>query len=191
MTHFPVAVLLPPHIELSELELAVTEVLAPYDEDGRWGADGTHWDWWVIGGRWRGELLPIANPQLIFIGRSGTYDNPPLYPNGVDALRLREVDWEGMYATRRELVRGWYRDLKQSDPFHDLRGMSEEDYLKAHVPFRPHAIVVDGRWEQPEEMGWFGVGSELREDRVWLDRWEEVISKSDQDSILVIVDCHV
>lgn len=40
----------------------VERLLAPYDEAGEWFADGSRWDWWVVGGRYTGLLTPDYNP---------------------------------------------------------------------------------------------------------------------------------
>lgn len=126
MSHFPVAVILEEDVpfDRSSVEEALTRVLAPFDEQGEWGAEETKWDWWVLGGRWRGELLPVGGVGIE--GRSGAFDNPPQLIGGVDALLLKDVDWEGMYAARREVVRGWYWEIKAGgDPFGDTRGKTE------------------------------------------------------------------
>lgn len=190
MTHFPVAVILPAGTGMDDVDQVLTEVLAPYDEQGEWFAQGSKWDWWVIGGRWRGELLTTNHSGIE--GESGVYDNPPTNPGGVDVARLGDIDWEGMYAARREVVKGWYQEIKaEGDRFNDLNGLDEEGYLKAHAPFRPQAILMDGEWREAGEMGWFGVGGDKRNDEEWLKIWEETIAKTDKDRILAIVDCHV
>lgn len=193
MTHFPVAVILPEDVplEFDAIDEALTKLLAPFDEQGEWGAEGTKWDWWVLGGRWRGELLS-ANGTKGIGGRSGTFDNPPQFVGGVDALPIGDIDWEGMYAARREVVRGWYQEIMaEGDRFHDVGDKTEEEYIQSHTPFRPQAILLDGEWMEPGEMGWFGIGSDLREDKDWLKKWEDTISKTAKNRILAIVDCHV
>lgn len=59
--HFGIVVILEnaedpfPHDQL-------TEMLAPYDENT--DIDESHWDWWMVGGRWDGAMLGLPNLEL-------------------------------------------------------------------------------------------------------------------------------
>lgn len=50
--HFCALVVIPPE---GDVEQAVTEAMAPYDEADE-SASIAFWDWWQIGGRWTGHL---------------------------------------------------------------------------------------------------------------------------------------
>lgn len=90
MSHFTVLVCLPP-MPTSEVQNALSAALEPFDEnreveqatdedgDTYWRNPQAKWDWWTIGGRWRGYFIPAAHAQrddLIF-GEPGVFDNAP------------------------------------------------------------------------------------------------------------------
>ncbi len=41
-----------------DLNEAIQFQMAPFDEQGEWGGEGTRWDWWMIGGRYSGRFAP-------------------------------------------------------------------------------------------------------------------------------------
>ena len=51
MSHAVVIVAVP---GVGDVKEHVTRQMAPFEEGGEWFEDGTRWDWWVIGGRWKG-----------------------------------------------------------------------------------------------------------------------------------------
>jgi hypothetical protein len=69
MSHFFVCVIVPPETE--HIEDKVAELLAPYDENGEWSRNGSRWDWWVIGGRWDGELFTEQELPRMDDGQGG------------------------------------------------------------------------------------------------------------------------
>lgn len=73
MSHFTVMVICPAGTTTDNHSARVTELMAPYDENhdvawvpdedseggGYWNNPDGHWDYWVVGGRWRG-YFPVA-----------------------------------------------------------------------------------------------------------------------------------
>lgn len=53
------------------------------------------WDWWVVGGRWLGGLLPKDRSQSSK-GKPGTFGNKADYEGGVDILQKANLDIEEM-----------------------------------------------------------------------------------------------
>jgi len=56
------------------------------------------WDWWVVGGRWRGSLPLTAEAQLAgegLLGRPGTAmsADDKMFAEGVDVARLGDIDF--------------------------------------------------------------------------------------------------
>jgi hypothetical protein len=54
------------------------------------------WDWYQVGGRWRGSLplkagVPADAGRL---GESGVFDNEPMYEGGVDVAHLGDIDFD-------------------------------------------------------------------------------------------------
>lgn len=54
--HYRLEIIMPP---TDDVEKAVTDILAPFDEnlEGDEASGHSFWDWWVIGGRWAGSKL--------------------------------------------------------------------------------------------------------------------------------------
>lgn len=68
---------------------------------GYWENPNKKWDWWVLGGRWQGELRlrPDVDEEEIHAlqGEGSTFDRMEgRAPTGWDAARHRDVDWAGM-----------------------------------------------------------------------------------------------
>lgn len=92
MSHFTVTVVVPPGraTDSGALNAYLDEVLERYSEHREVepyttedGGKSTYnpeskWDWWVIGGRWRGAYLPKrdADYTRLIAGESGSFDNP-------------------------------------------------------------------------------------------------------------------
>jgi len=53
VSHYNIGVIIDPNIEDPELE--VNRLMMPFDENDEANQDG-HWDWYVIGGRWDGDI---------------------------------------------------------------------------------------------------------------------------------------
>jgi hypothetical protein len=182
MSHFAVIVVTPVREDLRGAmllaEAAVSELLAPYDENysgrsdgGGWFAAGSRWDWWVIGGRYAGMLHPPAGTkpcnqcdgegtrgllECFFCGGAGTYE---------------------YYETRHGVV-GNHALVKHID-------FSEWSYL----------VTPEGEWHERSRPGWFGVKIPDEDGRI------DKVSEFDQacarvrdeypNHIAVLVDCHV
>lgn len=59
------------------------------------------WDWWVVGGRWSGWLIPKADARETRSGRRGTFGTV-FREAGVDIARKSDVDFEAMRAEARK-----------------------------------------------------------------------------------------
>jgi hypothetical protein len=53
MSHYNIGVIIDPKVEKPDEE--VSRLMQPFDENDSANAE-PHWDWWVIGGRWDGEI---------------------------------------------------------------------------------------------------------------------------------------
>lgn len=106
MSHFTVTIALP--AEIADIKEAVTNALAPFDEnreveqyeeDGEtyWRNPQAKWDWWTIGGRWRGKFLirEGTDAEEIIDGESSwTNENRPIKPEACNGGRIKALDIE-------------------------------------------------------------------------------------------------
>jgi hypothetical protein len=199
MSHFPAIVLVEHDVNPED---RAAELLAPYDEQGVWGADGTRWDWWVVGGRWTGALDgydPAADPRNVEVCNlcSGTGKRPAdLTPVGKgfaedDPSRPR---WDPDSEWARQCggcngCHGTGQRLKWSFEPHggDIRAVEA-----ITTGFVPHAVVTpDGEWHEAVRVGMFCAESERgMSDEVW---GAEVLRLLGEHAghVAVLVDCHV
>jgi hypothetical protein len=144
MSHFTVTVVVPPEraTDSDSLNAYLNEALERYSEQrevepyiAEDGGKSTYnpeskWDWWVIGGRWRGAYLfkSDANPTRLIVGESGAFGN--------DAN-----DFFDEYGTRQVRVDGGPVGML------DLAGMREEARRKAEQDWDEYQSVVEGTEE--------------------------------------------
>ncbi len=104
----------------------------PYKfEGGRWCVWSTYnpkskWDWWIIGGRWTGQVLKLKVGALGELGAPGAFDNQPR-DGWVDQALKGDVDWEGMAHQAAEAARAEWRAvhaiIDQFPPFESWKSI--------------------------------------------------------------------
>lgn len=72
------------------------------------------WDWFQVGGRWRGYFIPKSTGEQTYVGEAGAFDNEAT-PGKVDALRVGNLDLEAMRSEAEDEA------AKQYDLFESLR----------------------------------------------------------------------
>lgn len=96
-------------IPYSKLHASFEEFVASYhgvkerdSEKGRygyWENPNKKWDWWVVGGRWRG-FYPVKTGIEKIVGEPGTLDNDS--SGGSDVVRLDQIDMDVVATKERE-----------------------------------------------------------------------------------------
>lgn len=192
MTHFATLVLVDETLTREQAEDAVTPLLAPYDENGQWFAEGSRWDWWVVGGRWTGALDPEYDPRTdprnieVCDLCSGTGTRP-------DGLARFGADWvksthgcNGCYGTGKRLA------YSLAEHERDVRPVAElpEGLVPGAV------ITPDGSWHEQGRAGLFGMmiedeeGNGEKPAEVWAATFKAMLEQH-PEATAVIVDCHV
>lgn len=181
-----------------------------FDEEeqdyGYWENPNAKWDYWTIGGRWKGFLkakdgqkgeaslvMPIRDKQ-------GRYAQ----------AKVKDIDFEPDAVEYQKNIRWWEvviedAPLKQGEDKKDFLSLYKKEYLIAKYKNKElfariqssvitYAVVMpDGTWYQKGQMGWFGCSSETPDASFeWDMRFKEnFIDKADPEWILTIVDCHI
>lgn len=129
MSHYAVMVILDETVSRDAIE----EAMKPHSEDV--GSEG-HWDWYVIGGRWDGDMTNAGPPP-------GCRCEPPE---------------DGMVRMTTEGIDCHYSDLHRS--------LSRNCAPLADVAeYRPYAYVLpDGRWMQGDQWAGYAKLAEADED---------------------------
>lgn len=70
---------------------------------------------------------------------------------------------------------------------------TKEEYIEiakksTHVTF---AVLLDGKWYEKGEMGWWGCVSNEKEKDVWTKEFYNLLKKIPEDSRLSVYDCHI
>lgn len=187
-------------------------VEAPWDEEkqdyGYWENPNAKWDWWQIGGRWKGFLKASSGESgeesLVCRGfiqnekgryaqaRVGDIDFEPDQELYNKKLRWWEVVVEGSPLRSGEDKMDFFNFYQKE--YYINRYKTKETYAKINSSVITYAVIMpDGKWYQKGDMGWWGFSSETAEESYDWDMHfkENFIDKADPDWILTIVDCHI
>jgi hypothetical protein len=130
------------------------------------------WDWFTIGGRW-----------------SGKFDSQ----RGRDVLRISEIDWADLEQRALVAAAEQWDALAENAP-EKLEGRDRASFIASESKtYLPTAALLtpDGEWHEPSRIGWFGTShSETMSEADWARFWTEKVQSQDEDSVLVLVDCH-
>jgi len=196
MSHFTVLVITgKTELDNTDGETLVHDLLEPFNEDGEWRAEGTHWDWYEVGGRWEGalgtyepgqdarnyskcRLCDGTNVRTTWAATSPDRDwcNGCVEPDPVKAKYRKLVDGTNLFGMSRN-----FSNVPTGENVklvRDIRG-----------DFQPHAYVTpSGNWVEAASVGWFG--STGNENPEYASQWNRTIVKY-ADHVAVLVDCHV
>lgn len=173
---------------------------------GFWANPNAKWDWYVVGGRWKGLLRASK-------GEHGT--SPLVFPQPdvkgyYDIAQIKDIDFGIDEEAYLRACRFWevcvegqpLKDGEKASEFHCL--MKPEYYLeqfgtkerfaRSQAELSTFAVITnDGKWHEQGRMGWFGVcdasGEQTQE---WYDGWyNSFIKDVDPEWYITIIDCHI
>lgn len=178
------------------------------------------WDWYEIGGRFSGKFLVREGleecvrgsreseiPEYIFADAARKKDicwekmkelsreaACTYYERLKAAFQSKETKDLGPFMRiAEEGIVSWNNTLEyvkdeSLDEFLTRKGATGEDaYL-----ITPYAIVdLDGKWHARGTMGWFGYSSGDMPERDWHDQIQSLIGELADDTVMVMVDCHI
>ncbi|AIY85262.1 hypothetical protein U729_3094 (plasmid) [Clostridium baratii str. Sullivan] len=148
------------------------------DKYGYWENPNAKWDWYLIGGRWSESLIDKKGKKVSF------------------AL-LKDIDWDKMREQAKKVAEYmWDNTPEGIERF--FAGITKEDtresFIKRQTEFSTYAVVTpDGVWHSKGTMGWFGLSKENdNAANTWSNNfYDTFIKNEDQETMLVIVDCHI
>ena len=173
---------------------------------GYWENPDAKWDWWVIGGRWKGLLKAKEGNH----GEISLLCPIPNEPGRYSQAKVKNIDFTPDKEEYEKHLRWWEVVMEDSPlrPGEDKsdflnfynkeylikRYKNKETYARIESSFTTYAVVLpDGTWYQKGQMGWFGCGSETADASYeWDMKYKEnFIDKADPEWVLTIVDCHI
>lgn len=113
------------------------------DETGKygyWENPNKKWDWWVIGGRWRG-MLRIKEGVTPVYGSPGLFGSNDADPHASDVARLRDIDFEGMDMEVDNKVRALWDSHKRLQQIE--RGEIEQTRDDLRLSFKVDSVLFD------------------------------------------------
>ena len=187
---------------------------------GYWENPEARWDWYQVGGRWKGMLRVRPGTEgghgsaSLIAGTDTEKEADPLW---CDGAKIADVDWNAMKTLGDAKRAKWYdeamqwvEDHKEGKTDDDIRnhlnwhfglntkedGMfeSKEEYIAKDSGFSTYSVLEDGEWKEADKMGWFGCGAVGEEKEKWNENYPDMIARwiaEKPDHIITIVDCHI
>jgi len=168
---------------------------------GYWENPNAKWDWFQLGGRWRGYFkLKLNSGVDTTLGGTGSFGNEPKYD--ADQAVKKDIDFYNMRIENFEEASRLWEEAWKNYPEEDKSvrryleyGITKEDtkesYLKRQTSIATHAILMDGKWYQRGEMGWWGHISNEKDLDVWEKEFNELLDNLPGDTLLSIYDLHI
>lgn len=150
-------------------------------EYGYWENPNVKWDWWQFGGRY-GDKLGKKIKDIDFGINQEAYDKN---------IRFWEIIVEGS-----PLREGEEKPFNYYKPeYYTEQWVSKEEYARQYsLSNRAYALLTpDGKWYEKGEMGWFGMDSSSKEQKVeFLEFYDSFMKdEKNKDLYLFMVDCHI
>lgn len=175
------------------------------------------WDWYSIGGRWRGLLKlkeGVENTdETMKIERKSLWNNEEyedIDPRAVNYAKIKDIDFTPDKNEYEKAKRFWELYIDGESPNNEeeqeildrasyrkeyltRRYKNKETYARLTSTFNTFAVLTDDGWFEKGEMGWFGASSETDEEEIaWQENYfKNFIENADGESYITIVDCHI
>ncbi len=181
-----------------------------YDgEEERYGVFGItfnengKWDWYSLGGRWKGFFIHKAKkdckyPKEIKKGECGVGGEPEgLDKRSCDQLRKCDIDLVAMLKKTEDNAREYWKEAQTRGltPWDEenIKGMTEDEYAatSSEKMLEVFAIVDDDGWHEKGSMGWWGMVKDRKEQQAWRAEFEKKWNAIPEDTLISVYDCHV
>ena len=156
---------------------------------GYWENPNAKWDWWEIGGRWKGFLNTKDGKQVNYAQiKDINFSSPPTQEQISNRKRIWEIAVEGA-----EMSEDEFYGIIYSKEYYVDRWGTKEKYVEELGKLIPWAYISpDREWNDIGNMGWWGFSDETKESREnFIKKWEKAISEIPEDYYAVVVDCHI
>ena len=110
---------------------------------GYWHNPNSKWDWYVLGGRWKG-MLKLKHGAKGTEGEPGVFGNSSR-PGWVDQARKGDIDWQGMRMVKKAAAMKRYDKFeakvkagyKPEDMVHFIKWWADNKYPNDRYPHKP------------------------------------------------------
>ena len=101
------------------------------------------WDWWQIGGRWRGSLPLKAGVSGGALGEPGVFDNDVEFEGGVDVARLGDIDFELKRTNAESRAKAAWEQIDEALDGRFLPPLPREETREAYQAWWNDPVVED------------------------------------------------
>jgi hypothetical protein len=161
------------------------------DASTRWGyLYNPHgiWDWYVIGGRWSGELK-TKDGSMVNYAKIKDVDFSP----NLEVYNIEKRFWE-LIVEGASLNEGEDKPWSMWKPEYYIEKYGDaETYANHMANFSTFSLIdVEGNYFEQGSMGWFGVSdSDVESLATYKNDFERVFAQANPEHYLVLVDCHI
>lgn len=169
---------------------------------GYWQNPNARWDWYQIGGRFRG-MIRATEGELG--GPSWCNEDVEVPAGCFDIAKIKDIDFAPDQEIYDRAIAQWEYNVEGKEGDENLKWRYSTDYMinrykdkKAYAEVMAtqhwHAVVTpDGEWHEVGKMGWWGISSETGEELIdWARHFKErFIDPCDPEWTLTVVDCHI
>lgn len=170
---------------------------------GYWQNPHAKWDWYEMGGRFRGLLRASCGERAPL----GYFDRDYQYPEGCyDRARVGNCDFTPNEVRKKAAIDFWERFVEgegsdderlvalYEPEFYVKRYKDKEAFARLQAEFTTWAVVTpDGEWHEQGAMGWWGMSFETDAEAVAWERgyYKAFLADAAPDLIATILDCHI
>ena len=158
------------------------------------------WDWYDIGGRWKGKLL-LKNGAPADSAPAGLVDWDALFSSAPAVAAKNAAFWDeyvlgkipaGVKDTEKYLNGKFGFLLYRREYYLEFYGTKEE-YVRRMSLWHTYAVVDEKGWHEPGKMGWWGCSHATAESKKeWEDSFRSrFIDTLDPEDQVFLVDCHI
>jgi len=168
------------------------------------------WDWYQLGGRWSGAFILKPKARGVKGKKSWTNKEMAIPSNHVDQANKGDIDFDAIEDNKFEELSAAYDEFEKRYEVEKDPGMgyfefgientgdrenyipeTREQYLKRRAGLSYQAILMDGKWYEKGDMGWWGHVSDEKDPQDWRDEVKKLIEGLSDDTKLSVYDCHI
>jgi hypothetical protein len=168
---------------------------------GYWVNPKAKWDWYQLGGRWRG-MLKLKEGATGATGASGGLHNAQAKEGWCDSAMIKDIDFDGIaeeYRIGAEKSWAEYLQKKKEEPENKIleylysvrENDTKETYINRQTNFSTFAILKDKVWYEKGEMGWWAVVHDEKDDKDWDSEFRNLLDSLEPDTLISVYDCHI
>lgn len=167
------------------------------------------WDWYSLGGRWEGTLKLKDGVKPIKESEKSWCNIDKVSEDGyTDFAQVKDIDFSPNMKDKKHLERFWDVNIlgkpllsgEKEEDFYSFYNSnyyknqygSKKEYVRCQTEFMTYALLYNGVWYEPSEMGWFGCTDANKNDyQQYREFFRKTINSLSPEDYIAVVDCHI